>query len=138
MPGVDSDLIKHALNVARERGYAEVEIETATGRFAAALEKAKQKPKNPSPVTTHPSPEKAASNGVMDVKAPLVGYYNQADLALEPGKTVSKGDVVAVITALGLANDVESPQTGEVVEVLVSDGDPVQYGQVLARVKVKS
>jgi acetyl-CoA carboxylase biotin carboxyl carrier protein len=132
MPGIDSELIKHALNVARQRGFAEVEIETEAGKFSASLEKVK---KAPAPVGQPVVPEKP-SNGLFDIKAPLVGYYSQAMPGLASGITVSKGDVIASISALGLANDVESPQEGEIVEVLVADGDPVMYGQVIARMKV--
>jgi acetyl-CoA carboxylase biotin carboxyl carrier protein len=132
MPGIDVGLIKHALDVARQRGFAEVEIETEAGKFSASLEKVK---KAPQPVGHVAVPEKP-SNGLFDIKAPLVGYYKQAKPALAAGINVSKGEVIASISALGLANDVESPQGGEVVEVLVADGDPVQYGQVIARVKV--
>jgi acetyl-CoA carboxylase biotin carboxyl carrier protein len=134
MPGLDADLIKHALTVARQHGFAEVEIEANGGKFAANLEKAKKQPKAVgASVAAEPK-----SNGFMDIKATLVGYYSQGKPALEAGKNVSKGDVVAVITALGLDNEVESPHSGEVAEVLVADGDPVQYGQVLARVKVNA
>jgi acetyl-CoA carboxylase biotin carboxyl carrier protein len=135
MPGLDPDLIKHALTVAREHGFVEVEIEADGAKFSASLEKAKKQPKATSASAASNEPK---SNGFLDIKAPLVGYYNQAKPALEAGKSVSKGDVVAVITALGLDNDVESPHSGEVAEVLVADGDPVQFGQVIARVKVSA
>lgn len=134
MPGIDSDLIKHALRVARERGFAEVEIETETGKFSASLEKVKKLPQTVAQAAT--SAKEKPSNGLYDIKAPLVGYYSQAKPALASGINVSKGDVIASISALGLSNDVESPQEGEIVEVLVADGDPVQYGQVIARMKV--
>ena len=134
MPGLDADLIKHALTVARQHGFAEVEIEANGAKFSASLEKGK---KHPKPIA-QPAVNEPKSNGFLDIKAPLVGYYNQFKPALELGKSVSKGDVVAVITALGLDNDVESPHSGEIAEVLVADGDAVQYGQVLARVKVSA
>ena len=134
MPGLDADLIKHALTVARQHGFAEVEIEADGAKFSASLEKAKKQPK-PATETAVNEPK---SNGFLDIKAPLVGYYNQAKPPLAPGKSVSKGDVVAVINALGLDNEVESPHSGEVAEVLVADGDPVQFGQVIARVKVSA
>jgi acetyl-CoA carboxylase biotin carboxyl carrier protein len=134
MPGLDRELIKHALNVAREHGFAEVELEAAGAKFTASLERARKQPKTASQVSV----DEPKSNGFMDIKAPLVGYYSQAKPALEAGKSVSKGEVVAVITALGLDNDVESPHSGEVTEVLVADGDPVQFGQVIAKVKVSA
>ena len=135
MPGLSKDLIRHALDVARQRGYAEVEIEADGAKFSASLEKVK---KAPAPVTSSTTSVEPKTNGFMDIKAGLVGYYSQAKPSLEPGKNVSKGDVVAVISALGLASDVESQVSGEITEVLVADGDPVQYGQVLARVKVNA
>jgi biotin carboxyl carrier protein len=134
MPGLDNNLIRHALNVAREHGFAEVEIEAGGAKFAATLERAKKPIKSTAP-TAETEPK---SNGFLDIKATLVGYYGKAEPALEPGKTVSQGDVIAVISALGLANEVESQHSGEVTEVLVKDGDPVQYGQVLARIKVNA
>lgn len=134
---VDAEVIRHALAVARQKGFAEVDIETDAGYFSATLEKSKRPAVQAAQPMAAPQ-DKAASNGMLDIKAPLVGYYRQGKSTLEPGKSVNKGDVVAVIAALGLANDVESPHSGEIAEVLVKDGDPVQYGQILARVKVSS
>jgi len=134
MPGLEPDLIKHALTVARQHGFAEVELESGGAKFSASLEKAKKQPKP----ATAPAIDEPKSNGFLDIKSTLVGYYKQADSTLAAGKAVSKGDVVAVITALGLENEVESPHSGEIADVLVKDGEPVQYGQVLARIKVNA
>jgi acetyl-CoA carboxylase biotin carboxyl carrier protein len=65
----------------------------------------------------------------------VVGYFKLGSPALAIGQKVEQGQHVASITALGLANDLESAVGGEVVEVLIRDGDPVEYGQVLARVR---
>lgn len=135
MPGLDVEVIRHALAVARQRGFAEVELESNGSKFAARLDKSK-----PVPVSTQSSEqaeeEKAPHlNGLLEIKSPLVGFYQHAKQALEAGQRIQKGEIVAVISALGMANDVESLHDGEVVEVLVSDGDPVQYGQTIAKVR---
>ena len=54
-----------------------------------------------------------------------------ANLFKEP----ETGDIVAVISQLGIANDVESRVSGEIVEVLIEENQPVMFGQVLARIK---
>lgn len=135
MPGLDKDLIRHALTVARERGFAEVEIETDSGYFSASLDKAKRAPRAgaaAAPVSVDSKPD-----GVLEIKSPLVGYFRFGSSPLEPGKVVNRGDVVATISALGLTNDVESAHSGEISEVLVTEGQPVEYGQVLARLTVQ-
>lgn len=131
MPGLDPDTVRHALQVARKKGFAEVEIELDGSTFSATLEKVKAKPK-----PAGSQDVEADSDLPLEIKSTLVGYYGVSKSPLEVGRNISKGDTVAVISALGLANEVESEHSGEIVEVLVSDGDPVEYGQPLARVKV--
>ena len=131
MPGLHADTVRHALQFARKKGFAEVEIELDGSTFSATLEKVKAKPK---PAGAAEAEE--ALDIPVEIKSTLVGYYGLSKSPLEVGRTISKGDVVAVVSALGLANEIESEHGGEVVEVLVSDGDPVEYGQPLARVKV--
>jgi len=67
------------------------------------------------------------------VTAPMVGYYRAG--TLEVGAKVKKGDIIAAVAALGLANDIEAPADGEIDEVFVEPNQPVEYGQVLARIK---
>jgi acetyl-CoA carboxylase biotin carboxyl carrier protein len=134
MAELDLDLVRHALTVARQNGFAEVELALGPDVFAATLAPA---PKGHAPITSAAadSEEPEPSETLIDVRATLVGYYRPAKTPLAPGTEVKQGDVVAVVAALGIANDIESPASGEVVEVLVSDNEPVQYGQVLARIR---
>lgn len=71
------------------------------------------------------------------ITSPVVGYMKAAKVKLKVGTSVEAGQVVGEVLALGLANDVASPVAGEVVEVLVEDGAPLEYGSVIARVRVK-
>jgi acetyl-CoA carboxylase biotin carboxyl carrier protein len=129
MAELDLEVVRHALGVARKHGFAEVELALGDAAFHARLD-----PMPPSAARAIAS-ETATEPALVDVKAPLVGYAREARVPLEVGQTVERGQVLAVIEALGLANDVESPAAGEVVEVLVVPGQPVEYGQVMARVK---
>jgi acetyl-CoA carboxylase biotin carboxyl carrier protein len=126
MPDLDSYLVRHALTLARENGYAEVELSSDGATFTAVLE-----PKAVRPKATKATPETPEPVAVF-VKSSLVGYLQS--LSIAEGDRVEKGAKAAVVAALGLANDVESTVTGEVVEILVKAGDPVEFGQPLAKV----
>jgi acetyl-CoA carboxylase biotin carboxyl carrier protein len=131
MASLDPELVRHALKVAREYGFAEVEIELDAAAFRAKLDPAPKKPRGSS-TSAEPGSDQPE---LLTIKAPLVGYYQERPEPLSPGQTVRQGEIVAVIAALGLANDVESAVAGEVVDVLVKAGDPVEYGQPLATVR---
>ena len=73
------------------------------------------------------------------VKAPLVGTFYAApaeDAApfIQVGDSVKKGQSVAIIEAMKLMNEIESDFDGTVTEVLVENGQPVEYGQPLFRI----
>lgn len=132
MAKLDLELVRHALTVARQHGFAEVELGIGEEIFSAKLAPGKPAPK-PQSETSGETEE--PTEQLAEVKATLVGYYRPAKTPLEIGMTVQQGDVVAVVAALGIANDIESPATGEVVEVLIELNQPVEYGQVIARIK---
>ena len=54
---------------------------------------------------------------------------------VKPGDTVSKGKVICIIEAMKLMNEIESDYNGEIAECLVKDGDMVEYGQPLFKIK---
>lgn len=67
-----------------------------------------------------------------DVTTQLVGYFRPV---AEVGSRVEQGAVIAVIESLGLPNEILAPVSGSLSEFQVSDGEPVEYGTVLARIK---
>ncbi len=74
------------------------------------------------------------------VTSPMVGtFYAKpsptADNFVEVGKKVKKGDVLCIIEAMKLMNEIESEYDGEIAEILVKDGDMVDYGKPLFRIK---
>jgi acetyl-CoA carboxylase biotin carboxyl carrier protein len=84
------------------------------------------------------APAAAASNNV-DVKSPMVGtFYGApepgAKAYVSVGQSVTKGQVLCIIEAMKIMNEIESEVAGKVVEILATDAHPVEYGQVLFRV----
>ena len=74
------------------------------------------------------------------VKSPMVGtFYLRPDPNSAPyvevGKTVKKGDVLCIIEAMKLMNEIESEFDGIIAEILVKDGEMVEYGKPLFRIK---
>jgi acetyl-CoA carboxylase biotin carboxyl carrier protein len=85
-----------------------------------------------------PAAAPAASAGI-DVKSPMVGtFYGAPEPGAKPyvsvGQSVSKGQVLCIIEAMKIMNEIESEVSGKVVEILATDAHPVEYGQVLFRV----
>lgn len=75
------------------------------------------------------------------VKSPMVGtFYSKPSPTspsyVEVGKHVNKGETLCIIEAMKLMNEIESEFTGKIAEVLVNDGDVVEYGTPLFRIEV--
>ncbi|MDG1917067.1 MAG: acetyl-CoA carboxylase biotin carboxyl carrier protein [Flavobacteriales bacterium] len=93
----------------------------------------------PAPVA-EPTPAKAAESKDEDnyitVKSPMIGtFYRKPspdkDTFVNVGDTVKPGDVICVIEAMKLFNEIESEISGKIVKVLVDDSTPVEYDQPL-------
>lgn len=81
------------------------------------------------------APAPAASAGT-PVKAPIVGtFYSasspDADPYVQVGDTVREGQVLCIIEAMKLMNEIEAESSGTIREILVKNGEPVEYGQTL-------
>ncbi len=86
-----------------------------------------------------PAADPVSASRVVDVTAPIVGTFYAApapDVAnyVKPGDRVQVGAVLCIIEAMKLMNEIEAEVAGTVVEVLVKNEDPVEYGQVLFRI----
>lgn len=72
----------------------------------------------------------------LEIKSPMVGTFYRAPASdahpfVEPGKKILRGQTVCIIEAMKLMNEIESEYEGRVVEVLVQNAHPVQFGQPL-------
>jgi acetyl-CoA carboxylase biotin carboxyl carrier protein len=82
----------------------------------------------------------SAGGNLTDVKSPMVGtYYGAPEPGAKPyvtvGQQIKKGQVLCIIEAMKIMNEIESEVTGTVVEMNATDAHPVEYGQVLFRVQ---
>ncbi|WP_170955794.1 acetyl-CoA carboxylase biotin carboxyl carrier protein [Synechococcus sp. UW140] len=90
--------------------------------------------------STPPPPVPASRSDLVDVTAPMVGTFYRAPAPGEPsfvevGSRIGVGQTVCILEAMKLMNELEAETSGEVVEILVDNGTPVEFGQVLMRVK---
>jgi acetyl-CoA carboxylase biotin carboxyl carrier protein len=91
------------------------------------------------PAAAAPAAEDDA--GLHTVKSPIVGtYYGSpspgAEAFVSPGDRVEKGQVICIVEAMKLMNEIESDVAGEVVKSLVSNGQPIEFGQPLFTIRV--
>ena len=75
-----------------------------------------------------------------DITSPMVGTFYRAaapgeDPFVEIGSSVKVGQTICILEAMKLMNEIESELNSEIVEILVENGTPVEFGQVLMRVK---
>ena len=89
---------------------------------------------------TQPQTVPEQKNNGKAITSPMVGTFYiapspEAAPFVEIGSTVAEGDVVCIIEAMKLMNEIKSDQTGKVVKICVKNGDPVEYGQVLMYVE---
>ena len=84
-------------------------------------------------------PPAAAVSSLLEVKSPMVGtFYGSPEPGAKPyisvGSRVNKGQILCIIEAMKIMNEIESEYAGVVKEVVATDAHPVEYGQVLFRI----
>lgn len=121
--------------MAAPMGYAAPMPAGAPAPTAPAAASAPAAPKAETPKPAAPAEAKPAAKGT-PVKAPIVGTFYEAsspDAApyVKVGDTVKAGQVLCIIEAMKLMNEIEAEQGGVVREILVKNAEPVEYGQTL-------
>ena len=140
--------IEELARIARENGLTVLEVEeeggvVRIGRQQSAPAQAEREPHGSEKVAAAPASasqnaqEDAVDfNRVHEIRSPMVGVFYAAPSPQEEpfvsiGARVKKGDVLCVIEAMKLMNEIVADQDGEVVDVCVSNGQAVEYGQTL-------
>ncbi|HVU52250.1 MAG TPA: acetyl-CoA carboxylase biotin carboxyl carrier protein [Polyangia bacterium] len=139
------ELVRELAEIIGEYGLSEVEIDPS-GRVRVRRELgggavvAAPVGSAPSPISLAPAPpvEAAAEAGTF-VTSPFVGTFYRAPSPEAPafvdvGAPVRKGQVVCIVEAMKLMNEIESEADGKIAEILVKNGEHVEYGQKLFRV----
>ena len=146
---IDARLIRKLADILTETGLSEIEVEQGglKVRVAKTLSVAPQVHYAPAPVAV-PVAAPAASGAAATptaapaangdaVKSPMVGtIYLQpnpeAPAFVKVGDTVEAGQTLFIIEAMKTMNPVPAPKSGRVLEVLIEDGQPVEFGEPLA------
>src|SRR6476620_8448543 len=151
---MDLDQLKQILDLVREHDLAEFEVEQgglrlkirkdAAGAYVPTVPAA---PPAPTPAQPPPSAPNAVALPEVDielavVKSPIVGtFYRSSEPGTAPfvdvGDTVKKGQVLCIIAAMKLMNEIDCEYDGEIVNVYVENGQPVQYGERLFAIRTK-
>jgi acetyl-CoA carboxylase biotin carboxyl carrier protein len=164
---MDLQQIKQILDLVREHELSEFEIEhdglrlkirkDANGAHTIALPGPMPMPAMLAPPggpahaahaapTALPAPAAAADADteieLAVVKSPIVGtFYRSSEPGaasfVEIGSTVKKGEVLCIIEAMKLMNEIDSEYDGEVVNIYVENGQPVQYGERLFAIRTR-
>lgn len=93
----------------------------------------------PGPTTASPAAGAAPASTLLEIKSPMVGtFYKAPEPGAEPyvkvGTRVSAGQVVCIIEAMKIMNEIEAEVQGAIREICVENAQPVEFGQVLFRV----
>jgi acetyl-CoA carboxylase biotin carboxyl carrier protein len=158
---MDLDQIKQILQLVREHELSELEIEHEGLRLkirkdsgglvvAPPVQQAAPTPSSPGTDAIHGTP---GAGGVVSeevesdvelavVKSPIVGTFYRspepgAPSFVEVGSVIKKGQVLCIIEAMKLMNEIESEYDGEIVSIYVENGHAVQYGERLFALKAK-
>jgi acetyl-CoA carboxylase biotin carboxyl carrier protein len=147
-PAIDQDLIRALAKLLEETGLSEIEIEQdqsrvrvarhAHGGRALAIEHTV-----PPPPQIAPSPVGVSASSPIDpakhpgvVTSPMVGtvYFAPTPGArpfVEVGNRVEPGDALLIIEAMKTMNQIPAPHAGTIKQILVEDGQPVEFGEPL-------
>ena len=148
---MDSKDIRELIELISRSNFSTFELEEADG-FKLKLVKTAAVPAvnvvaaEPPPDSGGPAavpaaaPAAAPDDGLIGFDSPIVGtFYRSPGPDAPPftdvGQTVKKGQVLCIVEAMKVMNEIESEIDAEIVEVCVDDGQPVEFGEVLFRLR---
>jgi acetyl-CoA carboxylase biotin carboxyl carrier protein len=145
---LDLDQLREIIRLLDESGLTEIEVEHDDDRI-----RVRREPAQVSAVMTAPPPAHAAPGSLQPsmepqseqeaavyVTSPFVGtFYRapspQSDPFVDVGDVVTAGQVLCIVEAMKLMNEIEAEVEGKIAEILVEDGKPVEYGDRLFRIE---
>ncbi|MDC0498992.1 acetyl-CoA carboxylase biotin carboxyl carrier protein [Candidatus Pseudothioglobus singularis] len=147
---MDIRKVKKLMELLEESGMSEIEIKE--GEESVKISRYGNSPapaqhpiqsfvQQQAPVSSAPTSQTASSNEQpqetgQSVTSPMVGtFYSAPSPTAKPfvsiGQKINQGDTVGIIEAMKIMNQIESDQSGTVIEILVKDGEAVEFGQSL-------
>ena len=144
---MDLRKVKKLIELLEESGLSEIEITEGEDKVritkggkpspqVKAIETTQESETLPTsePIDAHAQTK--SNNGFHEVKAPMIGTFYQSpdpdsEAFVKVGDPVSEGDTLCIIEAMKMMNKIESDISGTIERVLVQNGDPVEFDQVL-------
>lgn len=138
--------IKDMINLMNENGLTELEIEKdgvrirlkkgSSGNFERAVEYVAPQVMAANQQAQGSAAEKTQKANGTEIKAPMVGTFYRSPSPEAPpyvniGDTISVGQVLCIIEAMKLMNEIKSEVKGKIVDIQVDNSEPVEFGQVL-------
>lgn len=142
----DIEYVEKLAKVLADNSLTEISLEDGeqaitlrkevTGVVAAPAVASVAAPQQVSAVAEKPAEVKKGK----PLTSPMVGTFYKAPSPdakpfVEVGQTIKEGDVVCIVEAMKLMNEIEAEVSGKIVEICVTDGQPVEFGQVLMYVE---
>ena len=136
--------VEQVVELAVRHNLAEIEVEAAGTRIrivrehapAAAASRGEQAPANAASLQSAAADSAESTAHLLPVEAPMVGTFYRAPKPDAPpfvteGDVVKEGQVLCIVEAMKLMNEIEAKIAGRIVKVLAENGQPVEFGQPL-------
>ena len=136
--------VRRILDLLDASNFDELKIETPDFKLSlrrGALAEAKPEPARAAPLPpSEPAPAPAVASGLYEVKAPMPGVFYRAPKPgaapfVAVGGKVEPNSVIGIVEVMKLMNSISAEVAGEIVEVVAEDGEAVERGSVLARIR---
>ena len=145
---VDADLVRKLAELLAETGLGEIEYEDAGKRIRVATPGAAPANTAASPIAVPAASEGDETEGQASdvshhpgaVTSPMVGTIYMSPAPGEPpfvrtGEAVAEGQTILMVEAMKTFNEIAAPCAGTLAQIVVADGQPVEYGEVLALIE---
>jgi acetyl-CoA carboxylase biotin carboxyl carrier protein len=144
---VDPKEIRELIEMISRSNFASFELEGDGFKLKLVKEQGAAQamvvPASPQPAVAapqEPAEEPVQDDGTILVHSPIVGTFYRspspdAPPFVEIGSMVKKGQVMCIVEAMKVMNEIEAEVEAEVVDVLVANGQPVEYGEVMFRLR---
>ncbi len=151
MKDKDFEIIKKLIEIMKEENLSEIEIKKPFLKIKLSKESLKgiQKIEFKEEIKEIAKEEKEKEeikkikeDNIYILKSPLVGTFYRAPSPESPpyveiGDEVKKGDILCIIEAMKIMNEIESEVDGKIIDILVENAKPVEFGQALFKIEVR-
>jgi acetyl-CoA carboxylase biotin carboxyl carrier protein len=138
--GLDEVIIKEGESEITLRRSSKVQVVNQPVAAAPSAPAVQPVQAPAAPAQPAAAPASAPASDLLEIRSPIVGTFYSSPSPDSPpfvssGDKIKSGDVLCIIEAMKLMNEIEAEISGTIAEVLVENGQPVEYNQVLFRVK---